>query len=417
MLRSVLAALLLTALLAMPALADAPRDERQERRQAAMERWQGLNETQRERGLERAEAHGLFARLTYDAGTGQASGAFLRLTVQPTVGGLQDVRVRANRTVALTPLLASVVPTPFALQDGPTVRGATLLLNGAGVDFAAHNDPTAALTWRASAATNLTFTLAPGLKAVVSDAHEVRITVGATHGHIVSNGAAPLKMLDDHTVVASLAAGDAAAVRLHPLHGGEALHDLIAALKAHRLGAFLRVADAGGVPAEDGEAGDVQATTRSIARGRVVWDIASEQHEGRVLFLTLDNTTLDLARLDQAVATLNGTGLTRVATTAAVVAAANGAFALVRSDDGQTVTLAVSVPHFSSYALALSQPVASETGSGTGGPSSSPATGGSSSPGPSNAVGTSGATRRTPGPEAAGAIAVLGLALLLRRRA
>ncbi|HEX2066940.1 MAG TPA: hypothetical protein VHI93_09025, partial [Candidatus Thermoplasmatota archaeon] len=91
MLRRTLLVLLLAALLAAPALADAPRDEQRERRQEAREHWQALSPAQRERGLERAERHGLFARLNYtpDPGaqdSGVASGAFLRLHVQGSTG-------------------------------------------------------------------------------------------------------------------------------------------------------------------------------------------------------------------------------------------------------------------------------------------------------------------------------------------
>jgi hypothetical protein len=407
MLRRVAVALLLTALLAMPALADGPRDERRAMRQEAMERWDALNQTQREQGLARAEAHGLFARLTFAEAKGQATGGYLRFQLDARTGTLQDVRVRANRTLALVPLLASVTPTPFTAEGGPEAHGAMLRMDGANVDFTAHNNPTAALTWHASAATNLTFTLAPGLQAFrpdTTETREVRILVGATHAHIASNGGPIQLSTGNRTVTVALAAGDSVALRIHPVGDTQAggLHDQLAAFRLRKLGATLRVADAGGAAAEDGESTDVEASTREIHRGRVVWDISSAQHQGRLLFLTLDNGTLDVTRLGQATVTLNGTALRVVGKVADVLAATDGAYVLVASDDHQTVTLAVAVPHFSAYALALTQPL-------VGGASA----GGSSDSGSSGS--TSGATRGTPG-LAAGTLLAVGLALLLARR-
>lgn len=400
MLRPMAVALALTALLALPALADGgerPRDDRREMRHEAMERWDGLNHTQRERGLARAEAHGLFARLAHDNATGQATGGFLSFHLQADAGAIHDVRVRANRTAALVPLLAGVTPSPYTAGGSPVARGAMLRLDGGNVDFTAHNDPSASLTWHAASPTNLTFALAPGLRPVLTDAKEVRITIGATHAHIVSNAGASLRIANA-TVVASLGAGDSAMVRMHPLHGGEALHDMLAAFRQHRMGAALRIADAGGVAAEDGESTDVQASTKEIRRGRVVLDVSSEQHQGRVLFLTLDNGTFDLARLHELAASLNGTALRLVGKTADVLAAADGAFAAVASDDKKTVTVVVAVPHFSSYALALTQPLPAGSDAGA-----------------TSASGTDGASRGAPG-LGAGALLAVGLALLLARR-
>lgn len=416
MARPVLAALLLTLLLAMPALAEGgPRDERMERRQEFSERWQTLTPAQRDQGLARAEQHGLFSRLAYSNATGQAAGLFVRFHVQADAGAIHDVRVRANRTLALVPVFAGVAPDAFTLEGGPTVHGATLALDGAQVDLRAHNNPTAGLTWRAASAVNLTFTLAAGVTVIANDTREVRLSVGATHAHIVSNASAPLRVAGG-TVAVPLGAGDAAMVRVHPvgdaLAGG--LHDLISAFKEHRLGATLRVADAGGVAAEDGEAADVHASTRSIARGRVVWDVSSAQHAGRVLFLTLGNDTVDTARLAQVALTLNGTPLPKLDSAAAVVKATASAFALVQGGDLKSVTVVVAIPHFSSYALALSQPAAGAT--------TSPAAGGSGAGAATTAApgadAGSSSSRSTPVPGlAAGALLALGLAALARRRA
>ncbi|HEX2066168.1 MAG TPA: hypothetical protein VHI93_05080 [Candidatus Thermoplasmatota archaeon] len=419
MLRRTLLVLLLAALLAAPALADAPRDEQRERRQEAREHWQALSPAQRERGLERAERHGLFARLNFtpDAGSqdsGVAAGAFLRLHVQGSAGAVHDVRVRANRTLPLVPLLAAATPDRFALEQAPAVHGAVLTAGGSTLDLRGHNNPTAGLTWRAASSVNLTFTLAPGLQALfpnLQDPQEVRIPVGATHAHIVSSGA-PLLLADGNaTVTVRLEAGEAAHLRLHPAGDAAAggLHDLLAAAKQGRLGATLRVTDAGGVAAEDGEAADVRVRTRSIAPGRVVLDVESAQHEGRVLFVTLDSGTFDPARAAQLAATLNGTPLARLASSAEVVKATTGAFALVPGADGRSLTVAVAIPHFSAYALTLAQPAAPVGTGTTSGPAAS-----STSAGTDGAQGAS--SRGTPGLEA-GALLALGLAIALRRRA
>jgi hypothetical protein len=419
MLHRALPALLLAFLLVLPAAtADGPREQRQERRQEAMERWSHLNETTRERGLERAEQHGLFARFTYAGGNATAFGRFVRFGIEPSAGSLQDVRVRAASTFGLTPLFASVTPSTYTPQDAPSVTGATLLMDGTGLDFTAHNNPLAAMTWRASAPVTVSFALAPSLQATKTDGHEAKILVGTTHAHIVSNGAANLTIATDGTTVtATLAANDTLLMRVHTLGDGSAsgLHELISAFKAHRLGAFLRIADADGTPAEDGETGDVHASTRSIARGHIVWDVDSAQHEGRVLFLTLDNSTLDLARLAKVEARLNNTLLARMANIAEVVASQVGAYAIVPSTDGLSVTIAVAVPHFSSYALSLTQLGAGTTATGTsamGSSSGATPTDGAAAGATSAATGTT----RAPGLDLGILLlALAGLALVARK--
>ncbi|HUR62173.1 MAG TPA: hypothetical protein VM286_07400 [Candidatus Thermoplasmatota archaeon] len=417
MLRRTLPALLLTVLLALPALAQA--DDRESRRAEAMQRWQHLDQSTQERGLERAEAHGLFARFHYAGGNGTAYGRFVRFQVQPATASLQDVRVRAAGTVALTPLFASVTPSAFTLQDGPAVHGATLVMAGSSLDFMAHNNPLSAMSWRAGVPVDVTFTLAQSLQATRGDAHEARVVVGNTHAHIATNAAANLTIASDgRSVVAHLAAGDTLFLRVHPVSdpsdkGG--LHQLLSAFKLRRLGGFLRIADANGTAVEDGEMADVHASTRSIARGHLVWDVDSAQHEGRILFLTLDNSSLDLVRLDRVEARLDDSRLARVQTVAEVLASTSptGAFAVVASADGLTVTVAVYVPHFSSYALSLTQ-LAGGT-STSGGASSQPATGSPSSGGTSAGAGSS--STKAPGPGGlALLLALTGLAVLLRRR-
>jgi len=96
--RALLPTLLLALVLVLPAVqADSPSDPRM--RQGPMERWESLNQTQQDRGLERAEAHGLFARFLYDGGNGTAYGRFLRFTLQPNAGSVSDVRKGMDRLV------------------------------------------------------------------------------------------------------------------------------------------------------------------------------------------------------------------------------------------------------------------------------------------------------------------------------
>ena len=78
------------------------------------------------------------------------------------------------------------------------------------------------------------------------------------------------------------------------------------------------MADAGDVAAEDGTEFDVHAATKAIRKGHVDIDVSSAQHEGRVLFFTIDGETLDPSQLANPPAALTAPKYPRQADAAAV---------------------------------------------------------------------------------------------------
>lgn len=406
--RNTFLVLAVAVVLALPVLASKNTQANDERQNSAGTGhhggFDGLNETQMQKGLDRAEKHGLFSKLACTGGA--CSGKFVAFGFNASTGALsnyQDLSDKGNATLFFN----SVTPTP-ASAGSVDVKGSLLRFNGTAWDLKVHNNPTAAFAYRASAASSVQFNLAPGVSIVPSnDTKEVKVLAGVIHGHILTSGNASI-VVAGSSITVSLSAGESAAFRAHPAKGADNLHDENAALKSHKLGATLRIADAGGVAAEDGTEFDVHASTRSIGKNHVELDIDSAQHEGRVLFLTIDGETLSPGNVTAFVASLNGTVIPRVAT--AAEASANngplGAVAFVRSTDGLSTVVVVRVPHFSSYALALAQLPASGS-SGTTSGTAAGATSGS----------TAGSTT-SQGAPALGILALgaIGVAALARRR-
>jgi hypothetical protein len=411
MLGRILPALLLTLILAAPAFAD----DRPGRDTG--DRWDALSQAQHDRALARAERHGLFSHFNYTAANGTAQGRFARLTLQPSTGGITSFAVRGRPNQAWNSAIDSVTASHFTANGTPAAKGSVLRMDGTEFGFTAHDNPTAGMMWHAAqnTTTTLTFTLAKGDQILSNTSRELKFSFGTMHGHIASNGDTPLQVTataDKRNITATvtLHGGDSALFRAHPTVGAETLHDELAAFEARKLGATLRITDAGGAAAEDGDEVDVQASTREIAHGHVVWDISSAQHEGRLFFLVLDNETFDLSRLDAFAASLNGTAVRRAASAAEAENAADAAFAVVAAGDKGTVTIVVHVSHFSAYALTLTQVAAgsSSTTSGSGSTSSGSATGG--------ATASSTAPKGTPGLALPALLVGLAAALVVARR-
>jgi hypothetical protein len=366
--------------------ANAERGNRDPEKDHRKQAWDRLTPDQKQKGMERAERHGLFSRFDFDAATGMATGRYVSFHIVAGTAAIHDVTAIDG---ARSTLFLEAVEPAGANGGSVETMGAILRDDASAVELTAHNNPTAGIVWVAQANVTLTFRLpADAVLDTQADPREVRFVVGTPHAHLLTTGAGFTRSGLNLTV--QLQEGEKAAFRAHPSRGGETLHQENALFTTGRLGAQLRIADADGVAAEDGTELDVRATTREIQRGRVVVEVASDQHDARVVVLTVDSGTLDAN--GTFAATLNGTALAR----AEAAGLQPGQFAAVPSGTGMSTTFLVYVPSFSSYALAITSVSGSGGGEGTG-----------TEP-------TSGA----PAPGVALALAALALAgLALRRRA
>ena len=354
------------------------------------ESWERLSPEQRQKGLEQAEKHGLFARFNLDEATGNVQGRYLSFHIVTGTAAIHNVvSIDGDRPTRFLDAAEAEGANGGSVQ----MMGAILRDDAGAVELTAHNNPTGGITWKAGADVTLRFRLAPGAEvANGTDAREVRFSVGGPHAHLLTNGAAGFDRSGPEVTV-RLAEGEMASFRAHPA-GDALLHQQNDWFKAGKLGAQLRIAEGDGMPVEDGTEMDVRAMTKEIKRGRVVVEIESDQHEARMVVVAVDGATLD--GNGTITASLNGTDLARASDAATVQP---GQFAVVKAPSGKAVTVLVFVPHFSSFALAIASTSAGGAQDGTSAGSTSASSG---APGPGLAL---------------AALALVAVAIALRRRA
>jgi len=365
-----------------------------------MDSWERMDPAKREMGMDRAEDHRMFARLLHDKVTGDVLGRFIHFHLVTGTGQMHDLA--SSDGVANHTFFRAITPSRAVLQD-PRITGSVMHLVGDNYTLMAHNNPTAAMHWRATANMTLKFELAAGASIANATAREVRIATAAIHGHVLTNGNSSISVAGT-TLMLRLAPGESAMFRAHPSGlNTTLLHAQNRAFTQRVLGSVVHVADGGGQPVED--AADDGATAQAIAigRGHVRFNVSSTQHEGRVLFLAIDGQTIDPARAATIQVTLDGKAMPRAASIDAVVANSQGSVAFTTDAAAGITYLAVRIPQFSSYVLAILDPGMG----GSDGTSQTSATGATSGPTSQGAPGAGFAVL---------ALAVVGLAVALRRR-
>jgi len=371
------------------------------------QRWDNMSADHREKGLERAEQHGLFARLSYDASTGMVDGRFLHAHLVASSATFHDYTTRdvlGNHT-----FFAQIAPSAFTPNGTVRVTGSVLHVLGTGLTVLVHNNPTGTFQARAEGGpVTLTFTLAAGTTIQNQTAREVKIGAGDVHGHLMTNGNASIAV-SGSTLTVTLAAGDSAMFRAHPTGmDADLLHSQNKAFENRLLGTTAGIADGDGQALDDATEDGAAAEPTDIGAGHVRFNVSSEHHGPRVLFLDVDGSTVDPSHAAQLQVTLDGQAVPRDSIDNVV--AQNRSAAAITTDANGVVHLVVRIPHFSSYTLALVDPVA--TGSGGSSGTSGSASGGSS------ASSSGGASQGSPGLDlAALALAIAGVAFVVRRRA
>ncbi|MHB8633141.1 MAG: hypothetical protein ACYDBQ_04110 [Thermoplasmatota archaeon] len=363
----------------------------------AEDRWNRTSPEARDRGLARADGHHLFSqiRVVGDLVTGR----YLSFHLNDTTGAITNFLVLDGRTV---PLFSSIVPSAFHASRSPRATGAALDIPGENLSASVHNNPTLELRYEAGAPVTVTFHFANGT--ANGTGREVELHVGALDGHLLANGNGSLQV-GGGTITASLKAGDTLLFRLHPQGGDEKLMRAEDdAFKSHLLGSALRIADGGGAAVMDEASDGVGADTQEIRHGHLTLNISSDQHQERVLFLSVDPETLPGADASHVAVNLSGVPLTLESSVDAAIATPGSAFVEADNSTGG-VQVAVHVAHFSSYALVLADIVPPA-------PTTSDAAG-TSSGGSGQAPAISSATHGAP---AGLAVAVVALAFALLRR-
>lgn len=317
--------------------------------------WGHLNASARDAGLARAEAHGLFARLAYDAGSGNVEGRFVRFHLVASTAQMHDYTIR-DGTTNLT-FFSEVTPQPFSASAGPRVTGSVLHVLGENVTVLAHNNPTGALQIRADGANaTVSFQLASSAKVLNATAREVKIGVGAAHGHILSSGNASIDV-NGTLVTVQLAPGEAAMFRGHPSKvDASILHAQNKAFTSGVLGSVVHIADGDGAPVQDESDLGVAVEASEIGRGHLRATVSSDNPAGRVIFLAVDGTTIDPAHAAAIQVTLDGKAVPRAASLDSVVSTNQSAVAFTTDAASGAVYLAIRIPHFSSYVLAIVDP-------------------------------------------------------------
>lgn len=321
----------------------------------SMTHWDNASAGAREKGMARAEQHGLFARLTLDA-DGYVAGRFV--TAHLASDTLHAYTVVDGQPI---PFFSAITwSDPIA---SPRVTGSVLHLPGAGVSGMLHNNPTAQLQFHADNATTVTFHLATNATATLSSAQEARVLAGGIHGHVLAHNGTVTFDNATATVVVHLEAGGVAMFRAHPAKtDGALLHAENRAFTHGLMGATVRIADGGGEALEESDGGDVDATATSISNGTVQLTVGSEQHAGKLVTLVFDAGTLPASRLDALRIRLDGRDVPRAQPDALVDQ--NRTAAHVSAAGGQ-VFVALRFEHFSSYALSIEDPTQGPTTNGT----------------------------------------------------
>jgi plastocyanin len=327
------------------------------------------------RGLDRANASKLFAKLTY--ANGMASGRFVSFNWSDATGTIMDYRHNVwNETI-----FSNVTIEGWASTGSSGAHGAVFHARGTDQFVSVHNNPTVGLHIQTDETeTNVTFDLAPteqiNVNSTTSKAIVVTDAAGKYHGHIVLLGNATATNTTGlgGSVRVHLGADDGVLFLAHP--GGDTaaaggLHATIAAAAGGHLGTVLDLADENGTPVEDELPLTAHAHATSVAHGKVVLLVQSDTSDGKTIVVRVPTETLGGGAVNVTVgsetfAAVNVTGADAKAALATLQAAGKGAIVNFAAN-GTEVTILV--PHFSDQTVTIQQ----AEGTSTPPPSSSPA--------------------------------------------
>lgn len=366
-------------------------------------RWDSMPEAARTKALQRAEQHGMFAKMDMDAG-GNVTGRFVSFHYAKDIGTIHDFTVKHGTQSAL--LFDAITPTPFTLSEQPSVSGNVFRSPTNGLGVAVHNNPVALSHWsvpaNATQSVTLTFDVAAGVNRTNNNGHSARLDKGTGHVHLVSKGNVTLTN-SSSGISATIPPGERLMLMAHPPSGHMAafLHTLNSLYEKGLLGGVHWMVGVDGTPAVDGFQTDANVTVKAIRRGHVTIGADAAVTGPRVFVFVVDPETLNPQRADKIKAKINGAAVGEAASEEDVAAGTQAKVRVVRGQDVAVVF--VMVPHFSTQTIVLEE----EGATGTTTPFSD-----------TFGDGASGQTTGTPGPDLAAlgvAVAIAGLVLGRRR--